>query len=313
LKPTQDWTYLEVVFNSLGEKAAHIYAGMWGGWSGTLWLDELALEELALVNVLRRAGCPLTVASADGKTAYTEGKDFEPVRDSRMNQDYDFRHAGPPLRLTDHSRIKDGDRLRVSWYHPVKTHSEQVMCCLTEPKTYDLLRDQARRVNELLKPRTIAMSHDEIRVANWCRTCRKAHQTPGQLLAANVRRCVRILKDINPRVRIVVWSDMFDPFHNAVDHYFLVNGSLKGSWEGLPRDVLIANWNSDKAAASLQWFAKRGHEQVIAGYYDSDLGNFRQWDAAARGVPKVTGFMYTTWTQNYNHLEAYGRAIGGKE
>ena len=46
---------------------------------GTIWVDDLAIEELALVNILRRQGCPLTVKSADGKTTYEEGRDFEPV------------------------------------------------------------------------------------------------------------------------------------------------------------------------------------------------------------------------------------------
>jgi hypothetical protein len=30
-------------------------------------------------------------------------------------------------------------------------------------------------------------------------------------------------------------------------------------------------------------------------------------------VPGVTGFMYTTWQNRYDHLEAYGRAMMGKE
>jgi hypothetical protein len=39
----------------------------------------------------------------------------------------------------------------------------------------------------------------------------------------------------------------------------------------------------------------------------------RRWRAAARGVPGVSGFLYTTWEGNYSLLEAYGRALLGKE
>jgi hypothetical protein len=317
VKPTQDWTRAEVVFNSLDQREVTLYAGVWGGPAGTLWLDELKLEELALVNVLRRPGCPLTVTSADGRTTYEEGTDFRPLRDLKLGQvpfagEYSFDHAGPALQLAEGSRLKEGDRLRVSWYHPVLTHGSQVACCLTEPKVYELLRDQARRVNELFRPRTFFLSHDELRVAGWCRACEATGKAPGALLAANARRCVAILKEVNPDARAVVWSDMFDPHHNAVDHYFLVNGSLKGSWEGLPREVIIANWNGGKAAASLKWFAERGHPQLLAGYYDDGTDNFRKWDAAARGVPKVVGFMYTTWERNYRDLEAYGRLMRGQ-
>jgi hypothetical protein len=97
-----------------------------------------------------------------------------------------------------------------------------------------------------------------------------------------------------------------------VDKYYLVNGPLTGSWEGLSKDVVIANWNGGKAAESLKFFAGRGHTQVIAGYYDGDIRNVRKWDAAAAGVPGVTGFMYTTWKANYAQLEEYVKALTGK-
>ena len=295
----------------------NLYAGIWGGKTGTLWIADLALEELALTNVLRRDGCPLVVASADGKTTYVEGKDFLPVREPSLGKwpgDYNFDHAGAVIRLTPGSRIAEGDKLHVSWYHPILTHGEQVMCRLSDPKVYDILRDQMRRVNEMFKPKTVFMSHDEIRVANWCQTCQAQKKTPGELLAENVRRCVRIVQDVNPKAEIVVWSDMFDPNHNAVDRYYLANGSFARSWEGLPKSVHLANWNSGQAAQSLKWFAERGHAQIVAGYYDdNNLDRLPHWLHAAKGVPNVDGFMYTTWGHNYDMLEAYGKVLSGKE
>lgn len=319
LKPDQDWSLVDVVFNSLDQAEVNLYVGLWGGETGTLWVDDLKCEELGLVNVLRRKGCPVSVASADGRTTYEEGRDFEPIVDPKLGTVpyagvYEFAHSAPPIRITARSRIKNGDRLRVSWYHPVLTHGEQMMCCLSEPKVYDLLRDQARRINELLHPRVVMMCQDEIRVANWCKACQARKLTPGALLADNARRCVAILKETIPKVQVATWSDMFDPHHNAVASYYLVNGSLEGSWKGLPPEVLIANWNSGKAKASLEWFAGRGHSQVLAGYYDGDdLTSFQTWDTAAKGVPRVAGFMYTTWQSKYGLLERYGNAMRQKK
>jgi hypothetical protein len=105
---------------------------------------------------------------------------------------------------------------------------------------------------------------------------------------------------------------MFDPNHNAVKNYYLVNGTIEGSWEGLDAGVVVANWNGGKKRASLDFFAGRGHRQVIAGYYDADdLSGFTAWDEAARGVRGVVGFMYTTWQAKFRLLEAYGKAMGG--
>jgi len=315
IEPTQDWKRIEVVFNSLDDREVNLYAGIWGPGKGTLWLDDLALDELALVNVLRRAGCPFSIKSADGKTTYEEGRDYDKLVDPKLGQvpwegEFEFDHPGPTIQIGLRSRIKNGDRLRVSWYHPVITHGSQVMCCLSDPKLEQILRDQAKRINTLFHPKTFFMSHDEIRVANWCRACQDRKLTPGQLLAENARRCTAILKSVNPQARVVVWSDMFDPYHNAVDNYYLVNGTLKGSWEGLSKSVIVANWNSGKARESLSFFAGRGHEQIIAGFYDGDdLTNFQEWDTRARDIPGIIGFMYTTWQAKYNLLERYGDAM----
>ncbi len=317
LRPTGDWTQLEVAFNTQDQTEVNLYVGVWGARSGTIWVDDLRLDEVPLVNVLRREGCPLTVSSEDGKTAYVEGRDFEPVVDPKLGMvpyegEYRFDHTGPPLRLAEDSRIKDGDRLRVGWYHPVLVHGSFVACCLSEPEVDELLKDQARRVDALFQPRTFFMQHDEMRVANWCRACQARNLTPGQLLADNARRCVSILREVSPTAQVAVWSDLFDPSHNAVDGYYLVNGTLKGSWEGLDPSVIIANWNSGKAKASLDFFARWSHPQILAGYYDGD-DNFKTWDDASRGVPKVLGFMYTTWENRYDDLERYGKALIGKE
>ena len=32
---------------------------------------------------------------------------------------------------------------------------------------------------------------------------------------------------------LYIWSDMFDPGHNAHDHFYEVEGTIAGSWIGL--------------------------------------------------------------------------------
>jgi CheY-like chemotaxis protein/HPt (histidine-containing phosphotransfer) domain-containing protein len=207
---------------------------------------------------------------------YTEGKDFLAVRDAKLGQvpyagEYEFNHPGAALHLTDHSRIRYGDRLRVSWFHPVLIHGSQMACCLAEPKVYELLLDQAQRVNQLFEPKFFFMSHDEIRVAGWCRACRA--RKPGDLLADNVGRCVEILKRVNPKAQVIVWSDMFDPNHNAVDHFYLVNGTWEGSWKGLPPDVIIANWSNGREVLTLA--EQGGFDLLLLDVHMPELDGFQ--------------------------------------
>ena len=40
LEPTQDWKHVEVVFNSLDQREANLYAGFWGAGKGQIWIDD---------------------------------------------------------------------------------------------------------------------------------------------------------------------------------------------------------------------------------------------------------------------------------
>ncbi len=127
LEPTADWKKIDVVFNSLEEHEVSLYAGFWGEGKGTFWIDDLALEELALVNLLRRKGCPLVVKSADGKTTYEEGRDYEPVADAKLGMvpwagEYEFEHPGAVIRIVSRSRIRSGAQAACELVSPRSSH-----------------------------------------------------------------------------------------------------------------------------------------------------------------------------------------------
>ena len=63
---SQDWKRYDLVFNSLEYREGRLYLGSWSGNQGKLWWDDLKVEEIGLVNELRRPGCPVTVRREDG-------------------------------------------------------------------------------------------------------------------------------------------------------------------------------------------------------------------------------------------------------
>jgi len=311
---TQDWKRHQVVFNTLENEEVRVYVGAWGGRGGKMWLDDWRMEEAGLLNVLRREGAPFVVKGEDG-TVYEEGKDFEPVADPKLGKipwpgQYKLTHEPPEgIKLTEGSAIKEGARLRVSYSHPVIIYWGQVCCCPSEPKVYEILTDQAERLVKIFGGESMFMSHDEIRCMGWDESCRKRGLTAGEILADNVRRCAAILEKARPGVRKYVWSDMFDPNHNARKNFYLVNGDLAGSWEGLKKDIVIVNWHS-KTEAGLKHFESRGHSQVIAGFYDADpRKNLSAWYSKASGVKGVIGCMYTTWRSDFTKLEEFARLM----
>jgi hypothetical protein len=153
-------------------------------------------------------------------------------------------------------------------------------------------------------------------VQGWDASCRQSGKTPAELLAANVAQCVKLVRGEDPGKPIYVWSDMFDPLHNAArtGKYYLVRGDgpWYGSWKGLDKDVGIVNWNSDrtKRAQSLAHFAARGHRQILAGYYDGPVAAITPWLDDARRAGGLAGVMYTTWQSRFDDLEAFAAEVG---
>ncbi len=309
-KPAQDWQTHHITFNSLDHTEVQLYFGVWGGHQGTLWWREPRIEECGLVNVLRRPGAPLVVKTDEGRVL-TEGTDFEPVADPKLGTvpyagEYEPWHEPPNIQMRG---IADGSRLRVSFFHPHIIYEGQVCACVSEPAFTTLLQRQAADVHRLWGAGSYMMSHDEWRVMNSDDACLSRKLTPGQIAADNIRTCTGILHATAPGARVFVWSDMFDPHHNARPNYYLVNGDLTGSWDGLDKDVIIVNWNSGKAAESLKFFADRGHRQLIAGSYDGPLSRTRVWLDKAKGVTGIQGVMFTTWKNDYTQLEAFAKML----
>jgi hypothetical protein len=297
---TQDWTTHHLAFHSLDHREVALWFGVWEAARGTLEWRDWRIEESGPFNVLHRAGAPFEISGL------VEGRDYRPVIDPRLGDhpwrgQYDAWHEPVPIRAS----LPDGARFRASWYQAAVVYGGQVTCCPAAPELWPRLADEAARVRKTFEPRTVLMMHDEIRAMNWDESCRAFGPTPGAILARHVRECTRLLAG----TRVLVWGDMFDPHQNAVRDGDLVRGDLAGSWEGLAPEVGIVNWNARRAAASSRFFARRGHAQVIAGYYDGEPEAIRSWLSAVRGVPKVYAVMYTTWRDDYGDLEAFARAV----
>lgn len=320
VRPDQDWTPLDIVFNSLDHDTVNIYLGIWGGKAGTIWWDDVRLEPAGLVNVLRRPGAPLRIRTADGRELQ-EGRDVEAVRDPLLGQvpwpgGYTAWHAPPQPRVLPAAQLAEGARVVLGWYHPMIVNDGSVAADMAAPELAPLLEWQAQQVQAHLAPDGWFMAHDEIRTQGWDADC--AGRTPGAILAANAKLCTGILARLAPPRPVYVWSDMFDPAHNAAatGPYYLAKGDgpWSGSWEGLAPAVTVVNWNADPAKRrdSLAHFAKRGHHQILAGYYDADPTAIRGWLADAADVPGVDGVMYTTWADRYDDLERFAQAAWGR-
>lgn len=307
-EPTSDWQPVVIGFNSMEYDKVRIYAGVWGGKQGRFWLDDLRIEEIGLVNVLRRRGTPLTLKDESSDTIYEEGRDFAPLADPKLN--FRFDHPGPAIRLLPGSRIRDSQALRVSYYHGMSIHNGQVSVCMSEPQVYDIWRKQAELIQKHLAPNRWLLSMDEIRAGGSCEACKARKMSMAQILGDCLTRQFEMIRRVNPQAEVFVWSDMLDPNHNARANYYLVEGDYTGSWKYVPKELRIVCWHYDKRKESLAHFSGLGFRTLAGAYYDGDtLENPKGWLEALAQTPSALGIMYTTWQNKYELLGPFGDLV----
>jgi hypothetical protein len=133
LPETADWRKITMLFNSLDRTTVNLSAGVWKGMSGRFWLDDWTLEEVGPLNVLNRPGTPVRVQSEDGTVAFEEGRDYAKLEDPQYSP-YRIDRDPPELKLIPGGRIRDGWKLRVSWYHSLAINESQITVCMAELK-----------------------------------------------------------------------------------------------------------------------------------------------------------------------------------
>lgn len=304
---TSDWRKVTYLFNSLENEKVSVYVGVWGGRNGTLWIDDWTITEVGPVNVLRRPGTPVKVTSEDGGTVYVEGQDYEPLQDPAL-QVYRDDHQALPLRLLPGGRIPQGAALKVSWYHSLIIHDSQVTVCMAEPAVYEIFDHEARLLAQHVKPGKVMLNMDEVRMGGTCAAC--SGRDMAALLGECVTRQAESIRKYSPGAQVYVWSDMFDPNHNARSDYYLVKGDYTGSWKHIPRDLVIAVWGGKPRPKSLEFFSQEGFKTLIGCYYDAEnLDDVKGWLALAKKTPAVRGLMYTPWLKKYELLPEFGQLL----
>lgn len=307
LPATTDWRKISFIFNSLSHDKVNLYAGLWEGKAGKVWLDDWTIEDAGPVNVLHRPGTPVTVRSEDGATIYREGEDYAPLNSPDFSV---WRGDSAPatVKLLPNTRIKDGERLRVSWHHSMLIHDSQVTTCMAEPELYEIFDHEAKLLAERLRPKRVLLNTDEVRMGGTCKAC--AGRDLAQLLGECVTKQAAAIRRYSPGAQVYVWSDMFDPNHNARPNYYLVQGDFTGSWKHVPQDLILTVWGGGPREKSLRFFADQRFPTLIGCYYDAEnLDDVKQWLTVAKPLSNVRGFMYTPWTKRYDLLPAFGELL----
>ena len=307
-KSESNWSEITTSFNSATANRLILRIDIEDGLAGKLSIADLRIEEVGLLNVVRRAGTPLKVRGEKNGMVYEEGRDFAPITDPQIN--FRFDRESPSISLLPGTRISAGERLRVDYYHGTLIYRDQVAACMSEPKVFEIWARQFPLIQKYLAPKTYLLALDEVRMGGTCETCRRRHMSMAAMLGDYATRLHDMVRASSPNTEIFMWSDMFDPNHNAQNNYYLVDGDYSGSWKYLPKDIQMACWYFEKRDQSLAHFSALGIPTLGAAYYDADdLTNPQGWLESLDHTPGAVGIMYTTWMNKYKLLPAFGDLV----
>ncbi|AKM81958.1 MAG: hypothetical protein UT28_C0001G0144 [Berkelbacteria bacterium GW2011_GWE1_39_12] len=312
--PTQEWVQYKLIFNTLDNTSLGLYFDLKSDatadpiGSDKIWIDDVASREVGItLPIIERPSSPIVVNNLGKTKSYV------------ADIDYNIDKSTGLITILSGSTIKTGDHLKVSWFQKADTNGyPPASACLD--KTFDIYDKIGHNLDNLFhQPKGMMLSFDEWRVANWDPGCNSylnlGHvPTAGEYIANTTSKVQSILKKINPNYQLYIWNDMYDPYHNAIDPYYTVNGSMANSWLGLDHNTIIMNWQGSQAPLdssgnspsynSLKFFHDKGFKQIFAGYYD----NMQTITNAANTLNKletddtdfngVDGFMYTSWSDD---------------
>ncbi|MBF8275740.1 MAG: hypothetical protein HW390_813 [Candidatus Brocadiaceae bacterium] len=307
MQTISDWRRMTFGFNSCDNSTVKIYLGLSNWVSGKLWVDDLSIEEVAPLNVLSRPGTPVAIRNKKTGATYEESCDFAPIVDGKMN--FRFNHDEPLVKIVPNSSIKDDDRLLISFYQGIALHESQVSFCMSEPKLFELWHDQALAIHEAIAPNKYFLNVTQVRAGGTCETCKQRGLSMAQILGDCVTRQMGVVREINPNAEVFIWSDMLDDNHNARNNYYLVDGDLTGSWNYIPKDLIIVCWYHKLRNESMHHFSNRGFKTLACVNSDKGVGEIKDWLQTLKNTPDANGAMYTSFENDYTKLASFGRVV----
>jgi hypothetical protein len=289
------WQRLATAFNSDNYTKLQVYLRIQDA-TGTAWFDDVSITGTPalnpLGNVLLTPSAPLVVQDESGTTTYEAGKDFQVVA---APVSFPF-GLGDPLRVAilPGSRIQNGTGVLLS-YHQAPRGS--VTCCPSEPLYQEFMRTTLHHVVQCLKPKYIHIGHDEPRVLKRDRRCTARRLSNSQLFADDIQRMQEFVREVDPAISLMMWSDAVNPYHNGPSLGMNDAAAL------IPKDVVQCPWwydwpdRDDRIEKSIAFFLDQGFDMTGSPWFDHR--NVQQWAETLHklgtGNPHALGLIYTSW------------------
>lgn len=283
-------------------------------------------REPALVNVIRTEDSNIEVKDLSKTKLYKENIDYKVIDGSipysysagdKLSYSYSMDDKPTKIIRVPSGRINDGEEVLVSYdYIENKCASWapwSVPYCLSSQAAYKVVSSAMEDVIKLLNPTYISIGISEIRGMNRDSRCRKRNLTNAQLLAEHINKLYKFIKSIDPNIKVIMWDDMINPWHNGGLEDYQVNfggphGKTDLAADLISKDIIVTIWwfwgddRLQKMKNSPGYFGNKGFDYLVSSW--KDKRNIRDWIKIANdNKRKCLGVIDTTWDGWFNNVE----------
>ncbi|MEN8157459.1 MAG: glycoside hydrolase family 20 zincin-like fold domain-containing protein [Bacteroidota bacterium] len=173
--------------------------------------------------------------------------------------------------------------------------------CPSDPHGWEIMEEVISGVITKLQPKSLHISQDEAGLINSCSRCLARGMSNREIMIDQIDRVHGIIRKYDPEVDICIWGDLFSDLQNAP-----MLGT-EGAIEGLPKDILIHDWNyvavyhSDKMQTMKQlgFYLDRGYRAGgVAWFEPANIVDILQVGEQYGSL--FTGIMHSAWS-GFNH------------
>jgi hypothetical protein len=284
------------VAGALLHKDPQAAEGIWIKDAKVKFINDMARplnpDKVPMINILRNRETNIKITSLDKKIIYKENVDYQVIDGDLF---YPYNEDAKPFKVMrrKEGNIQDGQLVLMSYDYVerrCKFADWSIPYCPSSAITYKLMSETINNVVFYLNPAYINIGHDEIRGMNRDSRCLSRNKTNAELFYEDVNRLYNIIKDCNANIKILMWADMLNPWHNGGnDEYQIQFGGIKGrtdmAIDFIANDIILILWHAsnENIEKAPQYFRGKGFNYWANGpeWLDAEF--------------KPRGVVVTTW------------------
>ncbi|MCB1060659.1 MAG: hypothetical protein KDB65_10530 [Calditrichaeota bacterium] len=293
---TTDWTEGTFVFSTYNLDTASIWIGPEEYSSGSLWIDDVTIENVGPMNMLRRDDTPVEVYKEPGHILMTEGADYTIVETGATN--YDRYITGPRISRVSGGALAVGNQVSLDWYSAIQYQGARETVCWSMLEPLEYYQDQIRNLDSTLAPNGIKIHINEVSMAGYDQGCTSRGLSPGQLVGSYVDQMYDIVQARRPGMFVRSYGDAFDIWvKDNRAHPITTSPWTIGSLPELSPyvEIMMMTDYSTNFDSSFAYMNAQGHNAIMSYYGASSIRLALEGAEAAHRASNCVGFEMYDW------------------